>query len=98
MSLMLAMHSLKTSLFRYVGEDYSNAQEAMEEAMQSFYRQSSKQRLLSNPTVGQLTAVRGDDGDELTRGQVLEVIDSNKVKVTCFLFLLYLFSKAPYIP
>ncbi|KAM7009752.1 tudor domain-containing protein 7A-like [Tautogolabrus adspersus] len=66
---------------RYVGETYSNSQEAMEEAMRSFYSQSSTQHPLSDPVVGQLVAVRGDDGDELARAQVMEVKDPNKVKV-----------------
>lgn len=70
------------SLSRYVGENYSNAQEAMEEAMRSFYSQKSTHHPLSNPSVGQLVAVRGEDGDELARAQVMEVTATDKVKVT----------------
>ncbi|XP_040000863.1 tudor domain-containing protein 7A isoform X3 [Xiphias gladius] len=66
---------------RYVGENYSNAQEAMEDAMRSFYSPCYSHRLLSNPVVGQLVAVRGEDGDELARAQVMEVMAPNKVKV-----------------
>ncbi|XP_042340663.1 tudor domain-containing protein 7A isoform X2 [Plectropomus leopardus] len=66
---------------RYVGENYSNAQEAMEEAMCSFYSQSSTQHPLSKPVVGQLVAVRGEDGDEMARAQVMEVTAPDKVKV-----------------
>ncbi|XP_038569830.1 tudor domain-containing protein 7A isoform X1 [Micropterus salmoides] len=66
---------------RYVGENYSNAQEAMEEAMRSFYSQKSTHHPLSNPSVGQLVAVRGEDGDELARAQVMEVTATDKVKV-----------------
>ncbi|KAM3622695.1 uncharacterized protein V6R79_002113 [Siganus canaliculatus] len=65
---------------RFVGDSYSNAQEAMEEAMHAFYSQRSARRL-SNPTVGQLAAVRGEDGEEVARAQVVEVLASNKVKV-----------------
>lgn len=68
---------------RYVGESYSNAQEAMEEAMHSFYNQSSSHHTRSNPVVGQLVEVRGEDGDELARAQVMEVMGRDKVKVTC---------------
>lgn len=68
-------------LFRYVGESYSNAQEAMEETMCSFYNQSSVQNPLSKPVVGQLVAVRGEDGEEVTRAQVIELISPDKVKV-----------------
>ncbi|XP_075946876.1 tudor domain-containing protein 7A [Anarhichas minor] len=66
---------------RYIGENYSNAQEAMEEAMHSFYSQSSAHRPLSKPVVGQLVAVRGEVGEELTRAQVMGVTAPNKVKV-----------------
>lgn len=69
------------SLFRYVGENYSNAQEAMEDAMRAFYSQGSTHHPLSNLVVGQLVAVRGEDGDELARAQVIKVITPNKVKV-----------------
>uniref|UniRef100_A0A8P4KN63 Tudor domain containing 7 a n=1 Tax=Dicentrarchus labrax TaxID=13489 RepID=A0A8P4KN63_DICLA len=68
-------------LFRYVGENYSNAQEAMEGTMHSFYSQSSTHRPLSNPVVGQLVAVKGEDGDDLARAQVMKVMPPNKVKV-----------------
>uniref|UniRef100_A0AAQ5XYP5 Tudor domain-containing protein 7 n=1 Tax=Amphiprion ocellaris TaxID=80972 RepID=A0AAQ5XYP5_AMPOC len=66
---------------RYVGVNYSHLHEAMEDVMASFYSQSSMQHPLSNPTVGQLVAVRGEDGDDLARAQVIEIMDSNKVKV-----------------
>uniref|UniRef100_A0A8C4E073 Tudor domain containing 7 a n=1 Tax=Dicentrarchus labrax TaxID=13489 RepID=A0A8C4E073_DICLA len=66
---------------RYVGENYSNAQEAMEGTMHSFYSQSSTHRPLSNPVVGQLVAVKGEDGDDLARAQVMKVMPPNKVKV-----------------
>lgn len=68
-------------LFRFVGENYSNAQEAMEETMCSFYNQSSVQKPLSKPVVGQLVAVREEDGEEVTRAQVIELISPDKVKV-----------------
>lgn len=70
------------SLFRYVGENYSNAQETMEDTMYSFYSQSSTHHPLSNPVLGQLVAIRGENGDELARAQVVEVMAPNKVKVT----------------
>ncbi|XP_068583840.1 tudor domain-containing protein 7A isoform X2 [Cebidichthys violaceus] len=66
---------------RYVGENYSDAQEAMEEAMHSFYSQSSAHHPLSKPVVGQLVAVRGEDGEEMARAQVMCVTAPNKVKV-----------------
>ncbi|XP_070841564.1 tudor domain-containing protein 7A [Chaetodon trifascialis] len=66
---------------RYVGENYSNAQEAMEDAMHCFYSQSSTHCPLSDPVVGQLVVVRGEDGEEMTRAQFIEVTSPSKVKV-----------------
>lgn len=67
---------------RYVGEKYSDAQEAMEETMASFYGRSSPTNTLSNLSVGQLVAVRGgEEGEELARAQIMEIISSSKVKV-----------------
>ncbi|XP_076585153.1 tudor domain-containing protein 7A [Chaetodon auriga] len=66
---------------RYVGENYSNAQETMEDTMHCYYSQSSTHCPLSDPVVGQLVAVRGEDGEELTRAQVIEVTAPSKVKV-----------------
>lgn len=68
-------------LIRYVGEKYSNSQEAMEDTMRSFYNEGPPQQHLSKPVVGQLVAVRGEDEDELTRAQVMEVMEPDKVKV-----------------
>ncbi|XP_077381543.1 tudor domain-containing protein 7A [Festucalex cinctus] len=62
---------------RYVGEGYSKAQEAMEDAMLSFYKQNSTLQPLSKLAVGQLVAVVGENGNELTRAQVTEVTNSN---------------------
>uniref|UniRef100_A0A3Q3M809 Tudor domain containing 7 a n=1 Tax=Mastacembelus armatus TaxID=205130 RepID=A0A3Q3M809_9TELE len=79
--LVTDVKSSNVVTIRYVGESYSDAQEAMEDMMRSFYSQRSTQDHLSSPTVGQLVAVRGEDGDELARAQVLEVTAPNKVKV-----------------
>ena len=70
----------------------------MEEAMCSFY--SSNQQPLSKPAVGQLVAVRGDDRDEMARGQVMEVMAPHKVKVMSLLvklFVLYWCQKLNFI-
>ncbi|XP_054636012.1 tudor domain-containing protein 7A [Dunckerocampus dactyliophorus] len=79
--LVIDAKSSNAVTIRYVGEGYSKAQEAMEDAMLSFYRQSSTLKPLSNPVVGQLIAVKGEDGDELARAQVTELMNLNKVKV-----------------
>ncbi|KAK5866187.1 hypothetical protein PBY51_020397 [Eleginops maclovinus] len=66
---------------RYVGETFSDSQEAMEETMRTFYCKGSTHHLLSKPVVGQLAAVRGEDGEELARAQVIEVMAPNMIKV-----------------
>lgn len=68
-------------LFRYVGENYSNAQEAMEEMMLTFYTRSPHHPV-NPPVVGQLVAVRGEDVEEMARAQVIEITASNKIKVS----------------
>ncbi|XP_074521487.1 tudor domain-containing protein 7A isoform X2 [Halichoeres trimaculatus] len=65
---------------RYVGENYSDAQEAMEDTMLSFYT-TSPQRPVNQPVVGQLVAVRGDDEEGLVRAQVIEITAPDKIKV-----------------
>lgn len=77
-----AMHSKMTVvLFRYVGVNYSNALEAMEDAMLAVYNQSSNLSPISNPVVGQLVAVRGQGEDEVTRAQVMEIRTPDNIKV-----------------
>ncbi|KAM4584761.1 tudor domain-containing protein 7A [Odontesthes bonariensis] len=79
--LVTEARSSNAVTIRYVGENYSTAQEAMEDVMQSFYSPRSTQHLLSDPIVGQLVAVRGEDGDDVTRAQVLGLPNPNRVKV-----------------
>uniref|UniRef100_A0A3B3ZE17 Tudor domain containing 7 n=1 Tax=Periophthalmus magnuspinnatus TaxID=409849 RepID=A0A3B3ZE17_9GOBI len=67
-------------LLRYVGKNYSNAQEAMEEAMCSFYSKRLTGYSLSKVTIGQLVAAREDE--DVARAQVMEVINPQKVKVS----------------
>ncbi|XP_077574664.1 tudor domain-containing protein 7A [Stigmatopora nigra] len=62
---------------RYIGNDYSNAQEEMEDAMLSFYKVNSNFKPLTYLMVGMLVAVMGDNGEEFTRGQVTEVTGNN---------------------
>ncbi|CAL9700501.1 unnamed protein product [Knipowitschia caucasica] len=65
---------------RYVGKNYSNAQEAMEEAMRCFYGERLAGYSLSKVTIGQLVAVKEED-EEVARAQIMEVINPQKVKV-----------------
>ncbi|XP_068607130.1 tudor domain-containing protein 7A [Brachionichthys hirsutus] len=70
-----------TVTVRYVGENYSNTQEAMEAEMLSFYNQNPALRPISKHVIGQLVAVRDEDAGDVTRAQVMEVIPPDKVKV-----------------
>uniref|UniRef100_A0A8C6LKE5 Tropomodulin 1 n=1 Tax=Nothobranchius furzeri TaxID=105023 RepID=A0A8C6LKE5_NOTFU len=79
--LVTEAKSCNAVTLRYVGENYSSAQETMEDAMQTFYSQNFTQHHVSNPIAGQLVAVRGEDGEEVTRGQVMDVTDPDRVKI-----------------
>uniref|UniRef100_A0A665TH26 Tudor domain containing 7 a n=1 Tax=Echeneis naucrates TaxID=173247 RepID=A0A665TH26_ECHNA len=79
--LVIDAKSTNAVTVRYVGENYSNAQEAMENAMCSFYSQGALQQHPSKLVVGQLVAIRGEDGEEMARAQVMEVKATHKVKV-----------------
>ncbi len=70
-----------SSSFRYIGEGYSQAQEAMEDEMREFYGlNQSGPSPLSSPSSGQLVAVRAEEEEEILRAQVCEVM-ADKVKV-----------------
>uniref|UniRef100_M4A9B9 Tudor domain containing 7 a n=1 Tax=Xiphophorus maculatus TaxID=8083 RepID=M4A9B9_XIPMA len=69
--LVTEAKSTNALTIRYVGNNYSDAQEAMEDIMQIFYSRNSTKRPVSNPAVGQLVAVRGEDGDEVARANVV---------------------------
>lgn len=63
---------------RYIGENYSQAQELMEDQMREFYQ--SNPTSVSSPSLGQLVAVRGEEEDGILRAQISEVM-ADKVKV-----------------
>lgn len=69
-------------ILRYIGEGYSQAQEAMEDEMRVFYgtNQSSAVSPASSPQMGQLVAVRAEEEEEVLRAQVCQAL-SDKVKV-----------------
>ncbi|KAJ8001014.1 hypothetical protein DPEC_G00186410 [Dallia pectoralis] len=78
--LVVEASSTTEVILRYIGEDYSQAQEAMEESMRTFYSQPSTQRPLSSSSPGQLAAVKVEGGEEVVRAQVCETM-TNTVKV-----------------
>uniref|UniRef100_A0A7N8X4R8 Tudor domain containing 7 b n=1 Tax=Mastacembelus armatus TaxID=205130 RepID=A0A7N8X4R8_9TELE len=68
-------------ILRYIGEDYSQAQESMEDEMREFYRlDQSGPPPVSSPSSGQLVAVKAEEEEEVLRAQVCEVM-ADKVKV-----------------
>lgn len=80
---VLVVEATNTSgvVLRYIGEDYSKAQEHMEDDMREFYGlEQSSSAPLSSPSSGQLVAVRAEEEEEILRAQVCEVM-ADKVKV-----------------
>lgn len=66
---------------RYVGVEYSQALEKMEEAMLEFYQSTGAGLRLTSLTVGQLVAVALDD-ETVLRAQVHQITESDvKVRV-----------------
>lgn len=49
--------------------------------MRCFYSPGSAHLLLSRPVIGQLVAIRTEQGDELARAQVVELVVPDGVKV-----------------
>ncbi|XP_016890248.1 tudor domain-containing protein 7B isoform X2 [Cynoglossus semilaevis] len=77
---VLVMEAINTNevILRYIGENYSQAQELMEDQMREFYQ--SNPTSVSSPSLGQLVAVRGEEEDGILRAQISEVM-ADKVKV-----------------
>ncbi|MBN3306155.1 TRD7B protein, partial [Amia calva] len=78
---VLVVEASNTSdvILRYIGEGYSQAQEALEDNMREFYNQDNKKPLQS-PVPGQLAAVRAEEEEEILRASVSEVM-TDRVKV-----------------
>lgn len=49
--------------------------------MRCFYSQGPAHRLPSSPVIGQLVAIRAEQGGELARAQVVELLSPDSVKV-----------------
>ncbi|XP_036407332.1 tudor domain-containing protein 7B [Megalops cyprinoides] len=78
--LVVEAASTSSVVLRYIGEGYSQAQEALEDEMREFYSQSGAAKTLQSPVTGQLAAVKAEEEEEILRAQVCEVMD-DKVKV-----------------
>ncbi|NXJ08229.1 TDRD7 protein, partial [Odontophorus gujanensis] len=58
----------------YVGKDYSNAQEQMEDNMKAYYSQNSTVLQITSPSVGQVVAVRTEE-EAWLRARIISVED-----------------------
>ncbi|XP_053474833.1 tudor domain-containing protein 7A [Ictalurus furcatus] len=79
--LVMEANSTDNLILRYVGEEYSQALEKMEQDMLEFYHSTGAGLGLASPTVGQLVAFAVDD-ETVLRAQVHQVTE-NDVKVYC---------------
>lgn len=70
---------------RYVGKDYSAAQELMEDEMKEYYSQNPTVLLMQSVSIGQLVAVHAEE-DAWLRAQIISVED-NRIKASNSFFL-----------
>nr|XP_030113564.3 tudor domain-containing protein 7 isoform X2 [Taeniopygia guttata] len=77
--LVLELKNTNEVLIRYVGKDYSSAQEQMEDEMKAYYSQNSTVSPAQSLSVGQLVAVHAVE-DDWVRAQIISLED-NRVKV-----------------
>ncbi|KAM6170400.1 tudor domain-containing protein 7 [Rhynchocyon petersi] len=77
--LVVELSNTNEVVIRYVGKDYSAAQELLEDEMKEYYSKNPKVTPVQTVCVGQLLAVNADE-DAWLRAQVISV-DDNKIKV-----------------
>ncbi|XP_071437653.1 tudor domain-containing protein 7 [Pithys albifrons albifrons] len=76
--MVLKLKNTNEVLIRYVGKDYSSAQQQMEHEMKTYYSQNSTVSPAQSLSVGQLVAVHADE-DAWARARVISLED-NRVK------------------
>ncbi|NWH69933.1 TDRD7 protein, partial [Piaya cayana] len=69
---------------RYVGKDYSSAQEQMEDDMKAYYSQNSSVSLAQPLSIGQLVAVHAEE-DAWLRARIISLED-NRIKASNYFF------------
>uniref|UniRef100_A0A663F2F7 Tudor domain containing 7 n=1 Tax=Aquila chrysaetos chrysaetos TaxID=223781 RepID=A0A663F2F7_AQUCH len=77
--MVLELKNTNEVLIRYVGKDYSSAQEQMEDDMKAYYSQNSTVSLAQSLSVGQLVAVHAEE-DAWLRARIISLED-NRIKV-----------------
>uniref|UniRef100_A0A4X1UNT1 Tudor domain-containing protein 7 n=1 Tax=Sus scrofa TaxID=9823 RepID=A0A4X1UNT1_PIG len=77
--LVVELSNTNEVVIRYVGKDYSAAQELMEDEMKEFYSKNTKVTPVQTVHVGQLLAVNAEE-DAWLRAQIIST-EENKIKV-----------------
>ncbi|NWU93511.1 TDRD7 protein, partial [Upupa epops] len=77
--MVIELKNTNEVLIRYVGKDYSSAQEQMEDDMKAYYSQNSTVPLTEPVSIGQLVAVHAEE-DAWLRGRITSLED-NRIKV-----------------
>uniref|UniRef100_A0A8C0JER7 Tudor domain-containing protein 7 n=1 Tax=Chelonoidis abingdonii TaxID=106734 RepID=A0A8C0JER7_CHEAB len=77
--LVVELNNTNEVVIRYVGKDYSAAQELMEDEMKEYYSQNPTVLLMQSVSIGQLVAVHAEE-DSWLRAQIISVED-NRIKV-----------------
>ncbi|XP_034629069.1 tudor domain-containing protein 7 isoform X2 [Trachemys scripta elegans] len=77
--LVVELNNTNEVVIRYVGKDYSAAQELMEDEMKEYYNQNPTVLLMQSVSIGQLVAVHAEE-DAWLRAQIISVED-NRIKV-----------------
>uniref|UniRef100_A0A7M4F396 Tudor domain-containing protein 7 n=1 Tax=Crocodylus porosus TaxID=8502 RepID=A0A7M4F396_CROPO len=77
--LIVELYNTNEVVIRYVGKDYSAAQELMEDEMKEFYSQNPPALLIQSVSPGQLVAAHAEE-DAWLRAQIIAVED-NRMKV-----------------
>ncbi|XP_052557393.1 tudor domain-containing protein 7 isoform X2 [Tympanuchus pallidicinctus] len=71
--LVIEANNTNELIIRYVGKDYSGAQEQMEDKMKAYYSKNSSASQVTCPSVGQLVAVHTEEA--WLRAQIVSVED-----------------------
>lgn len=77
--LVVELSNTNDVVIRYVGKDYSAAQELMEDEMKEYYSKNPRVTPIQTVHVGQLLAVNAEE-DAWLRAQIIST-DENKIKV-----------------
>lgn len=77
--LVVELNNTQEVVIRYVGEDYSAAQERMEDDMKDFYSKNANPAPLHSLKLGQLVAVKAEE-EAWLRAQI-SAVEDNKIKV-----------------